>query len=50
LKEYVENGKISRSTYRKFYRYAKGGMIKSKSHLDAQLKAMNAFIEAGGKP
>lgn len=38
LRELRDAGKIDRRTYRKFYRYAKGGMFKSKGHMEAHLK------------
>jgi len=38
LKELREQGVLDSSTYRKYYRQAKGGMFKSTAHLDTQLK------------
>jgi large subunit ribosomal protein L19e len=38
LKELREQEKITRNTYRKFYRWAKGGMFRSKSHLMSQIQ------------
>jgi len=32
-------GRIDSSTYRKFYSQAKGGMFKSRTHLEQHLKA-----------
>ncbi len=37
LKQYREDGVIDRSTYRLYYRQAKGGVFKSKSHLRTQM-------------
>jgi large subunit ribosomal protein L19e len=45
LREYRDQGQITAATYRKFYRHAKGGMFKSKAHLNAQLEGQNAFME-----
>ncbi len=50
LKEYRDQGQITATTYRKFYRHAKGGMFKSKAHLNAQLEVQNAFIEVEERP
>ncbi len=38
LKELREQGVLDSMTYRKYYRQAKGGMFKSRAHLDTQLK------------
>jgi large subunit ribosomal protein L19e len=38
LKELRDAKKISTADYRIFYRHAKGGVFKSKSHLEARLK------------
>ncbi len=40
LRELKKTGKIDRSTYRKLYALAKGGVFKSKSHLEAYVKEM----------
>jgi ribosomal protein L19E len=34
---------IDAKTYRKYYLHAKGGMFKSISHLELQMKQSNAF-------
>ncbi len=39
LRELRDDGKIDRRTYRQFYLMAKGGMFKSKAHLEQQLRA-----------
>lgn len=44
LKKFRDTGKINRRTYRKYYLRAKGGMYKSKAHLESQMKAENVFI------
>jgi len=46
LRELKGQGRIDVPAYRKFYRQAKGGMFKSKSHLDQQLRASGAMKEA----
>jgi large subunit ribosomal protein L19e len=46
LREYREQGRITPSTYRKFYGHSKGGMFKSKAHLTAQLDAQNVFVKS----
>jgi large subunit ribosomal protein L19e len=38
LKELRTQGVLDTRTYRKYYRQAKGGMFKSRAHLDTQLK------------
>ncbi len=38
LRELKVQGRIDTRTYRKFYRQAKGGMFKSKAHLNQQLE------------
>jgi large subunit ribosomal protein L19e len=45
LKELRDDGKIDRRTYRGFYRQSKGGMFKSKAHLEQQLKAHGKLKE-----
>ena len=39
-------GRLDASTYRTFYARAKGGMFKSKAHLDQSLRAAGALKEA----
>ncbi|MCJ2669515.1 MAG: 50S ribosomal protein L19e [Candidatus Thermoplasmatota archaeon] len=39
LRELRDEGKIEVSTYRKFYLQAKGGVFKSKSHLETHLRS-----------
>ena len=39
LREFRDEGKIDARTYRKFYRQAKGGAFKSRSHLETQLRS-----------
>src|SRR5439155_759702 len=46
LRELRDQGRIDTAIYRRFYRQAKGGMFKSKSHLDQQLRAAGAIKEA----
>jgi large subunit ribosomal protein L19e len=46
LRELRDTGRIEVRTYRRFYRQAKGGMFKSRSHLDQQLRAAGAIKEA----
>lgn len=46
LRELRAQGRIDVRAYRKFYRQAKGGMFKSRSHLDQQLRASGAMKEA----
>jgi len=46
LRELRDQGRIDTGTYRRFYGQAKGGMFKSKSHLDQQLRAAGAIKEA----
>lgn len=43
LKEHRAEGRIDRGTYRKYYRQSKGGMFKSKSHLETHMRMENAF-------
>ena len=38
LRELRADGVLDTRTYRKYYRQAKGGMFKSRAHLDTQLK------------
>ena len=44
LRELRDSGKIDRHTYRKFYRLAKGGVFKSKSHMLTHLK-MEGYLK-----
>ena len=46
LRELKGQGRIDVPTYRRFYRQAKGGMFKSKSHLEQQIRAAGAMKEA----
>ncbi len=46
LRELKSQGRIDVRTYRKFYAQAKGGMFKSKAHLDQQLQAAGLLKEA----
>lgn len=46
LRELKTQGRIDVPTYRRFYRQAKGGMFKSKSHMEQQLRAAGAIREA----
>ena len=39
LKEMREEEVIDKHTYRRFYRQSKGGMFKSKAHLESHMKA-----------
>ncbi len=45
LKELRDDGKIDRRTYREFYRQSKGGMFKSKAHLEQHLQAQGQLKE-----
>jgi large subunit ribosomal protein L19e len=46
LRELRDQGRIDVHTYRRFYAQAKGGMFKSRAHLDQQLRAAGAVREA----
>lgn len=46
LRELKQQGRIDTRTYRRFYRQSKGGMFKSKSHMDQQLRAAGVLKEA----
>lgn len=46
LRELRDEGKISVSTYRKFYLQAKGGAFKSKSHLESHLRS-GGYLKEG---
>lgn len=48
LKELLEEGKISKETYKKFYRLVKGGMFRSRSHLKIYLE-QRGLIEKKSK-
>lgn len=43
LKEYRDSGRIDAKTYRQYYLHAKGGMYKSTSHLETQMKQSNVL-------
>src|SRR2546426_7182110 len=45
LRELRDQGRIDTAIYRRFFRQAKGGMFKSKSHFDPQLRAAGANKE-----
>lgn len=45
LRELRDEGKIDTRTYREFYRQSKGGMFKSKSHLEQHLRAQGLLKE-----
>ena len=45
LRELRDEGRITRRTYRKYYLMAKGGMFKSKAHLEQQLLADGRLLE-----
>ncbi|HKW42546.1 MAG TPA: 50S ribosomal protein L19e [Thermoplasmata archaeon] len=46
LRELKSQGRIDVPTYRRFYRQAKGGMFKSRAHMEQQLRAAGAIREA----
>jgi large subunit ribosomal protein L19e len=46
LRELKKEGRIDVPTYRRFYRQSKGGMFKSKAHMEQQLRAAGALKEA----
>lgn len=46
LRELKAQGRIDVRTYRRFYSQAKGGMFKSRAHLDQQLQAAGLVREA----
>ena len=50
LKELREQGVLDTRTYRKYYRQAKGGMFKSKAHLDTQLRIHGILTEEHTPP
>ncbi len=45
LRELKAQGRIDRHTYRRFYMQAKGGMFKSRAHLDQQLQTAGLLKE-----
>jgi large subunit ribosomal protein L19e len=45
LKSYREQGRIDRSTYRKFYRLTKGGMFKGRKNLEEHLRGEGLLKE-----
>lgn len=49
LRELRESGAIDRTTYRKLYMQAKGGMFHNRSHLDTQLR-LRGIIKTEAKP
>jgi len=46
LRELKQQGRIEVSTYRRFYAQSKGGMFKSRAHLEQQLRAAGVLKEA----
>ncbi|MEW5937801.1 MAG: 50S ribosomal protein L19e [Candidatus Thermoplasmatota archaeon] len=46
LRELRDSGKISTRVYRQFYLQAKGGVFKSKAHLETQLRMQGYLKEA----
>ena len=46
LRQLKAEGKIDQTAYRRLYMQAKGGMFKSKSHLEQQLRASGYIKEA----
>lgn len=49
LRELRDSKVIDRAAYRRFYRQAKGGVFKSRSHLDLQLKISGVLKEKQGE-
>lgn len=45
LKRYRDNGRLAPKDYRLFYRRAKGGVYRSRSHLEQQLQAEGVLKE-----
>src|SRR5437879_10553595 len=45
LRELKKEGRIDVRTYRRFYSQSKGGMFKSKAHMEQQLRAAGALKE-----
>ena len=48
LRQLKSEGKINSSAYRKLYMQAKGGMFKSKSHLEQQIRS-SGYVKEGAK-
>ena len=46
LRELKKEGRIDVRTYRRFYAQSKGGMFKSRAHMEQQLRAAGALKEA----
>src|SRR5207253_9919089 len=46
LRELKKEGRIDVRTYRRFYAQSKGGMFKSRDHMEQQLRAAGALKEA----
>ena len=46
LRELKKDGRIDIRTYRRFYAQSKGGMFKSRAHMEQQLRAAGALKEA----
>ena len=46
LRELKQEGRIDVRTYRRFYAQSKGGMFKSRAHMEQQLRAAGALKEA----
>lgn len=47
LKGHRDDGRLARRDYRRFYLRAKGGMYRSRSHLEQQLRAEGVLREEG---
>lgn len=47
LRRFREDGRLAPRDYRRFYLRAKGGMYRSRSHLEQQLQAEGVLREAG---
>jgi large subunit ribosomal protein L19e len=45
LRELRKEGRIDAATYRRFYRQAKGGMFRSRAHMEQQLRSAGAVEE-----
>lgn len=50
LREMRDTGQIDRSVYRQYYRKAKGGMFKSRAHIEAQLRLAGLLKEPVRSP
>ena len=46
LRSLKQEGRIDVATYRRFYAQSKGGMFKSKAHMEQQLRAAGALRES----